>query len=400
MRQQFDKEIGPSLVCGKSGRWRPIFCHRSPHCGNPRAASLCQVKFLQKITNPTIPITACDQPATIQRLDPNGSIRAGITDDFDAIRTDPNFHWLRLFVTAMVNRIHHRLLNRCKGVIEQPDRLSSVLPLDHLLADHLILYVTQGRSHFLVNRTTKTLLNYLAAAGPLWKNHHLDLRARQKLCRIFAEEQYTDIPRPRKFSCPIHNIQLTTQLRQRQVSGFGKTTANVPEVIPDQRQLQITECGGWALPIVEGYCGRKRNQLSQILTVFRYLHCAGVPTNEVVILLAASSNVPGNLVRAILSTRCPKDNQLPAFKLLYAQNRKVGRLDLVAEAQQFSLNSVQLFFTQPHRRKRRSTIRIAILTDDDITTAQVFEVIRESAQCAHDCRRIPARLILDPVSFH
>ena len=115
VHQQFDEEIRPGFVCGES-RWRrTIFSHSRPPGRNPRAASLCQIQLLQKITDPAIAITTRDKPATIQGCHANRDIRAGITDNFDAIRADTDFDRLGLLITAVVKGIDDSLLNRSKN---------------------------------------------------------------------------------------------------------------------------------------------------------------------------------------------------------------------------------------------------------------------------------------------
>lgn len=42
---------------------------------------------------------------------------------------------------------------------------------------------------------------------------------------------------------------------------------------------------------------------------------------------------------------------------------------------------------------------VAVLPDDNITTAEVLKVIRKNAQSLDDRVGIPARLVLDPISF-
>ena len=103
------------------------------------------------------------------------------------------------------------------------------------------------------------------------------------------------------------------------------------------------------------------------------------------------------LVRSILSSRGPQDDQVSALELLDAQDREVRGLDQVAVGQQFPLNLVELICLQAGRRKDRLTGVIAILPDDDVAAAQVLEVVGEGTQGSDDGVRIPTRLVFDTV---
>ena len=93
----------------------------------------------------------------------------------------------------------------------------------------------------------------------------------------------------------------------------------------------------------------------------------------------------------------PQLRRWPALGVDYGQER---RLDQVAIPKQFALNLVQLIGVQPNRRKDRLAVGIAVLPDDDVTAAQVLEIVGERAQGAHNGVRIPASLVFDAVAFH
>ena len=124
---------------------------------------------------------------------------------------------------------------------------------------------------------------------------------------------------------------------------------------------------------------------------------AGVAPDEVVVLLPLGGDGTGSLVRTVQSTGGPQHDQVLAFVLLDAQDRKIGRLDQVAVAQQFPLDRVELVVVQADWREDGLAVFVAILSDDNLTPAQVLEVVGESTEGAHHGVRVPARLVLDSV---
>jgi len=113
---------------------------------------------------------------------------------------------------------------------------------------------------------------------------------------------------------------------------------------------------------------------------------AGVAPDEVVVLLPLGGDGTGSLVRTVQSTGGPQHDQVLAFVLLDAQDRKVGRLD-----------RVELVVVQADWREDGLAVFVAILSDDNLTPARVLEVVGESTEGAHHGVRVPARLVLDSV---
>ena len=71
----------------------------------------------------------------------------------------------------------------------------------------------------------------------------------------------------------------------------------------------------------------------------------------------------------------------------------------MAVLQQFPLYLVELLMGDPDRRKHRLA-GFAILADDEVSAAKVFEVIGECTKRANDGIRIPAGLEFDAFDLH
>ena len=89
-----------------------------------------------------------------------------------------------------------------------------------------------------------------------------------------------------------------------------------------------------------------------------------------------------------------------AFETLYTEQGKIGRLDLVAKAQQRLLYLVDLFLRHARGRDNRLSGGIAVLPDYNITAAEILEIVGKGTEDAENWVRIPTLLILDSLALN
>lgn len=149
--------------------------------------------------------------------------------------------------------------------------------------------------------------------------------------------------------------------------------------------------------VVKRHLGRQAQQL--LLRLALGLDRAAVAPDVVAPGFLVGRDGFGRFVRAVLPARCPQNNQFSALNLFKTQHWEIRRLNQLAGGQQLLLNFVQLVVGQPHGRKHRLTMRIAILPDHHITATQVLEIVGKRAHSADDCIRIPAGFVFDALAF-
>ena len=78
---------------------------------------------------------------------------------------------------------------------------------------------------------------------------------------------------------------------------------------------------------------------------------------------------------------------------------KVSGLDEIANTMQVALERVELMPLESDRWKDRDSVFVAILSNDNVATAQVFKIVRKCAERPDNRSWIPARFEFDPIPF-
>ena len=117
-------------------------------------------------------------------------------------------------------------------------------------------------------------------------------------------------------------------------------------------------------------------------------------------VLLSGSDPIGYFVGPGLPARSPQHNKVAILESFQAEDREVGRLDLVAMLQQLALHLVEQIVGQPFWRKYRPARVVTVLPDNNVATSQVLEVVGKRADRAQDRVGVPARLVLDAFPFH
>ena len=84
-------------------------------------------------------------------------------------------------------------------------------------------------------------------------------------------------------------------------------------------------------------------------------------------------------IRAVLTARCPEYNEILTSEFFDAEHREVGWLNEIAELQQLALNLVDLVRGDANRREEGLPVVIAVLSNDDVSAAEVLEVVCKGA---------------------
>ena len=183
-----------------------------------------------------------------------------------------------------------------------------------------------------MQRPVERFLDQLSPTWPPRKNHDINLGSREELSGLVVKEEHAHVPGLHELIGPLHDVHLPTQVQQRQLTGIlVKLAANLFQVRLNQAGPQIVYIGLATLTIIERHGRSQPQQLSLIRTVRLHFDCAGVASNERAVVFRLGGDVARSLIGTVLSPRTPEHNQMLAFKLFEAQDREVGRLDLVAK---------------------------------------------------------------------
>ena len=341
-----------------------------------RATTFGQFQFLEEFADPAIAVAPGDDLVAVEGLDPNRGVRAGIAYDLDPVGIDADFHRLTLFVAAVVDGVDQCLLNGCKRVVEDPGGFGPVLLLDDLLADDVVLDVSQGVADLLVDGSTEGLLDQFCAGGSLGEYHDIDLGARQEPLGRLVEEQDADVAGLDEFVAPLDDVHLPRELHERHLRRLSiQAAADFLQVCLDERQSQVFHARNLTEPVVEGDRGREAEQFS--LVVASGFDRAGVAADVVVVDPVLGGDLLGSLVRSVLAAGCPQHDEVLAFDRFDTEDGEIGRLDQIAGSEEFLLDLVQLVVGHTDGREDRLTVLIAVLADDDVAAAQVLEIVGE-----------------------
>jgi len=70
-------EISPVIIRFEDGQGRAVLPNRPEDLGNTRASAFCQVQFLEKFADTTVPVTARHAMAGSEVVQIDGSVGAG-----------------------------------------------------------------------------------------------------------------------------------------------------------------------------------------------------------------------------------------------------------------------------------------------------------------------------------
>ena len=80
------QETGPVIVRFKYRHREAVGFQLPDNYLEPRVAAFCQVQFFQKFSDSTVPVATADSAVVFQALYADGTVCAGMTENFDFIR--------------------------------------------------------------------------------------------------------------------------------------------------------------------------------------------------------------------------------------------------------------------------------------------------------------------------
>jgi hypothetical protein len=87
--RQLNETIRPVGIRRKPRRRRAVVRHRVPDRWDAGTAPFGQVQLFQELPNAAVTRAPGNDLVVVERLDPDPSVRTGVTDNLDPIRIDP-----------------------------------------------------------------------------------------------------------------------------------------------------------------------------------------------------------------------------------------------------------------------------------------------------------------------
>ena len=136
----------------------------------------------------------------------------------------------------MVHRVDDSFFNRRIGKVPKARGLGPIRMLDHRFDQIAALNKVQRIAQHAVQRAFEYLFVKAVAPGPLWKPHHINLRAREETIGCLIEKQQAHILDPGRFGGPAHHVHLAAQcLHRKRVRVVGQRAAHLAQISFHQR---------------------------------------------------------------------------------------------------------------------------------------------------------------------
>ena len=299
----------------------------------------------------------------------------------------------------MIDRIHHRLLDGSIGEIPETLRLWPIGMLEDRLLEIIPLDEAQSIPRDLAERPLEFLLLKAISSLSLGEPDHIDLSDREESFRMLVEEEKPHILGQRSLARSSNDIHLTTEILHGQISRhLGQLTPHIAQELPYQTRREITDRSLLIHPVIEGDLSRQTDQLPLRLSLG--LHRAGIAADVVMVFLGLSRHLLRHLIGTGQTAGSPEHEERPPLIALYTQVWEIGGLDQIAVSLKLLLDLIELILRNPSGWKDRLTMGITILTDHNIATTQILEVIGKGADRPQDRIGIPASFVLDAVPLH
>ena len=150
-------EISPVFIRFKDGWWGAVLLNGPQDFGYPRSPAFGQIQLLEKLADPAVPVAAGYPPAGAEVINVDGSVRAGVAGDRDAIRKNADLDGLPDLIAAVVNRVDEGLFQGFIGVVEEALRLGYPPLLNDDLFNENRVDISKGLLDHAVKRALENL---------------------------------------------------------------------------------------------------------------------------------------------------------------------------------------------------------------------------------------------------
>ena len=144
MNMDDGSKIQVILVRDKLRKRRSIIFQSPENLPEPGISSFCQMKFLQIISNTSIPVSPPYNMVRLESLNRHRAVRSRVAQNLDSIRLHSNFYRFTDIITLMVYGISQSFLYGRIRIVEETVSLSSVRMLYDFLLDDIVPDISQG----------------------------------------------------------------------------------------------------------------------------------------------------------------------------------------------------------------------------------------------------------------
>ena len=96
------------------------------------------MQFLQKFTDSPVSVPSAGSPIILQTFNADGTIRAGMAENFDSVGQNPHFNRLTDVISLMVDRIGQSFFDRRIRIVEVTVGFGDIWQLFNPLGDDAV----------------------------------------------------------------------------------------------------------------------------------------------------------------------------------------------------------------------------------------------------------------------
>ena len=399
MHRQADEEEGVVVIELEFRRRRAVPLHRAEDFGNAGGAAFGDFQFLEKIADAAVAVAPRNGFAFAKLIEPDRAVGTGVVDNDDFLRADADLDGFAFVVAAMIDGIGKGFFEGLVREVVEAFGLRPVGVLDHAFAEEAGLDESQRLAQHAVERAVEDFFLEAIAASAVGEIDDIDLGLRKELVGLFVEEQQADVAGKHRFGWSVHDLHLPTERLELHLrGGLVKFAADGAEEGADQAEVEVGQGGPVVHPVVEGNVVSEAEEFALVTAL-----CAdGARTFADVICplgVGFTQGDPG-LVRTGRAAGSPENQDVPAIDHGRLHHRMIEGLDRgVAEVKDFLLNRIDALRIETDRRHLCVTVLFGH-ADDDVTAAEIVEVVGERAKGVQHRFRIPAFLQLNALGFH